>query len=131
MGTVTSPKEIVAVDIDLATMALIIPRSCKLIRFNQLRVPVHHYALVARPTRPKMLLGKGMLARVADAWLLYGANGYTGELIARRAAARGRAPGAGRAQRGIGRAPGRGAGPGRSACSRSTSPPPWTAAWPG
>ena len=39
-----------------------------------------------------MLLGKGMLARVTAPWLLYGANGYTGELIARRAAAAGERP---------------------------------------
>jgi short subunit dehydrogenase-like uncharacterized protein len=39
-----------------------------------------------------MLLGKGMLARVTAPWLLYGANGYTGELIARRAAASGERP---------------------------------------
>src|SRR4249919_1305642 len=92
MGTVTSPKEIVAVDIDLATMAPIIPRSCNLIRFNGLRVPSTTMYCVAGPPRPKMLLGKGMLALVADAWLLYGANGYTGELIARRAVAAGERP---------------------------------------
>jgi len=39
-----------------------------------------------------MLLGKGMLPRVTAPWLLYGANGYTGELIARRAAAAGERP---------------------------------------
>jgi short subunit dehydrogenase-like uncharacterized protein len=39
-----------------------------------------------------MLLGKGMLGHVAASWLLYGANGYTGELIARRAAAAGERP---------------------------------------
>ena len=85
---------------------------------------------VAAPSRPKMLLGKGMLAHVTDTWLLYGANGYTGELIARRAAAAGERPVlAGRSAR-IGRAAGRGAGPATSACSRSTIPPPWIAASP-
>jgi short subunit dehydrogenase-like uncharacterized protein len=51
-----------------------------------------------------MLLGKGMLAHVADNWLLYGANGYTGELIARRAAAAGERPVlAGRSAESVGR----------------------------
>ena len=47
---------------------------------------------MAARARPKMLLRKGMLGHVADSWLLYGANGYTGELIARRAAAAGERP---------------------------------------
>src|SRR5258708_198252 len=45
-----------------------------------------------------------MLAPVADTWLLYGANGYTGELIARRAAAAGERPVlAGRSAESVGR----------------------------
>src|SRR4029079_8300746 len=61
MGTVTSPKEIVAVDIDRATMASIIPRSCKPIRFKQLRARFATTHGGRGRCRPKMLLAKGML----------------------------------------------------------------------